>query len=97
MRDSNTQHAASMMETVNLVLDNLHRSLGLADTDFFCECGHIGCKERLRLTRAEYATLQKRGQPLLVDAHSHRRSGLASVHDIWGERKRAGPTPTPVR
>ena len=98
MRKTDAEDARSMMATVNLVLDDLHRSLDLADTDFFCECGHIGCKERLTLTRAEYADFRERRQPLLADAHAHRRSAtLATVHDIRAGRRLAGATPTPVR
>jgi hypothetical protein len=57
------------MESINGVIDDLHGSLGLADSDF-CECGHIACKERITLTRAEYASLRDDGGLVLVAAHA---------------------------
>jgi hypothetical protein len=58
------------MESINGVIDDLHGSLGLADSDFFCECGHIARKERITLTRAEYASLRDDGGLVLVAAHA---------------------------
>lgn len=72
----------SMMASVNTVIDALHSSLGLPDTDFFCECGHIGCKEQITLTRAEYADLRARDQPVLVAAHAEDQRGVpAELHE----------------
>ena len=63
---------ALMMATVNEAIDRLHSSLDLADSDFFCECGRIECKERLTLSRAEYANLLDESRPLVVSAHADR-------------------------
>lgn len=72
-----------MMATVNRVIDELHGSLGLTDSDFFCECGHIGCKERIKLTRTEYANLRDGDRPVLVADHAHRRPGVvAQPHEL---------------
>ena len=57
------------MAAVNGVLHDLHGSLGLTDTEFFCECGRIGCRERMTLTRAEYARLREEARPVLIEAH----------------------------
>ena len=67
-----------MMRTVNGVIDQLHGSLGLADSDFFCECGHIGCSERIKLTRSEYARLRDRDRSVLVAGHAHRGPAVAA-------------------
>ena len=75
-----------MMVTVNGVIDDLHRSLDLVDSDFFCECDHIGCKARIRLTRAEYASLRDDGRLVLVPAHADRDSGpVAELHELRGK------------
>ncbi len=61
----------SIMATVNREIDRLHSSFGLADSAFFCECGAIGCKERIALSRSEYALLRAESRPLLVPAHEN--------------------------
>ncbi len=72
-----------MMATVNRVIDELHGSLGLTDSDFFCECGRIGCKERIKLTRAEYANLRENDRLVLVAEHPHRKPGVvAQAHEL---------------
>lgn len=74
------------MASVNGVIDDLHASLGLADSDFFCECGHIGCKERITLTRAEYASLRNDDRLVLAAAHANRDSGaVAELHELRGQ------------
>ena len=75
MLDSGAESELSMMPAVNDVIDDLHRSLGLAESDFFCECGHISCSARITLTRAEYARLRKDDRPVLVTKHAHRGPG----------------------
>ena len=60
------------MATVNEVIDDLHRSLGLPDSDFFCECADIGCRERITLTRDEFARLRSESRPVFIAAHAHR-------------------------
>lgn len=66
----------SMMATVNGVIDKLHSSLGLTDSDFFCECGHVGCRERIKLTRNEYSHLRDDERPVLATDHEHRHPGV---------------------
>ena len=61
-----------LMATVNEVIDDLHRSLGLPDSDFFCECADIGCRERITLTRDEFARLRSESRPVFIAAHAHR-------------------------
>ena len=83
MANVDVESEPSMMATVNAVIDELHGSLGLSDSDFFCECGHSGCKERISLTRTEYAKLRQDGGPLVVADHAHRRPGVfAQPHDL---------------
>lgn len=69
------------MVSINGVIDDLHRSLGLADSDFFCECGHIGCKERISMTRAEYAGVREEGGVVLVAAHAEAVAALGPTAD----------------
>ena len=72
-----------MMAVVNRVIDELHGSLGLTDSDFFCECGHIDCRERVTLTRTEYARLRDDDRAVLVADHRHRRPGVvAQAHGL---------------
>ena len=73
---------SSMMPVVNDVIDELHTSLGLPASDFFCECGHIECAERITLTRAEYASVREAELPVLVARHSHRAPGVAKPHGL---------------
>ena len=81
MTNSSAGNGLPLMATVNGVIDQLHGSLGLTDSDFFCECGHSACKERIRLTRTEYANLRDDHRPVLVADHAHRRpSLLAQAH-----------------
>lgn len=60
------------MANVNEELDRLHSSLGLPDSDFFCECGHASCSERITLSRGEYASFLATSRPLLIAAHANR-------------------------
>lgn len=64
----------SLMAAVNVEIDRLHGSLGLTDTDFFCECGHIACKERITVSRADYASLREKSRPLVVPNHVNGRA-----------------------
>ena len=86
MANSGTGRGVSPMASVNGVIDDLHRSLGLADSDFFCECGHSGCKERITLTRAEYSGLRHDDRLVLAAAHADRDSGaVAELHELRGQ------------
>ena len=76
MTNSGTGSELSLIATVNGVIDQLHGSLGLVDSDFFCECGQSDCKERVKLTRTEYANLRDDDRPVLVADHAHRLPGL---------------------
>lgn len=58
-----------MMAAVNDEIDRLHGSLDLPDSEFFCECGHTGCAERVKLTRQEFASLRAESRLLLIAAH----------------------------
>jgi hypothetical protein len=62
----------SIMVAVNRAIDELHHSLGLHESEFFCECGHIACGERITLTRAEYARLRDNARPVISGAHRAR-------------------------
>jgi len=57
------------MAMVNDEIQRLHGSLGLLDSEFFCECGHTSCKERVTLSRDEFAALRAGSRRLLVAAH----------------------------
>lgn len=65
---------AMLLACVNTAIDELERSLGLHDGEFFCECGSSVCNERIKLTRAEYASLREASQPVTVDAHANGRA-----------------------
>ena len=82
MTNSGVNYELSMMAIVNGVIDDLHGSLGLTDSDFFCECGHSACRERLRLTRTEYASLRDAHVPVLVADHAHRRPAVVARHAL---------------
>lgn len=92
MSTSSGDYEAPLMAAVNKAIDRLHSSLDLADSDFFCECGHIGCKERITLSRAEYASLCEESRPLLAAAHADRESAAdtelrelrGQVHQLQG-------------
>lgn len=66
-----------LMAEVNAAINYLHGSLDLEYSDFFCECGDFGCRERMTLTRAEYASLREEGRPVMVAAHAQRESNAA--------------------
>ena len=72
MTNRGNEPELSLMAAVNDVIDDLHRSLGLADSDFFCECAHVGCKQRITLTRDEFGWLRSESRPVLDPAHAHR-------------------------
>jgi hypothetical protein len=44
-------------------------ALGAEEGDFACECGRVGCRERLELTVIEYAARDD-GQLLLAPGHA---------------------------
>jgi hypothetical protein len=77
MTNSVAGRELSLMAAVNTVIDDLHGSLGLANSDYFCECDRIGCMERMTLTRAEYASLREEARPVIAAAHAHRESSAA--------------------
>lgn len=57
-----------------------------ADSDFFCECGHTFCKERVTLGRAEYASLLEESRPLIAAAHADRRNAAGTEqHELRGQ------------
>jgi hypothetical protein len=58
------------MAAVNQVIDRFHVSLGIPESDFFCECGSAGCHEQITHSRAEYASLREAPRPLVVAAHA---------------------------
>jgi hypothetical protein len=72
MTNSKNGRELSIMVAVNGAIDELHHSLGVHESEFFCECGHIACGERITLTRAEYARLRKDARPVLTRAHQAR-------------------------
>ena len=80
-----------MLAFVNAAIDELQRSLGLDGTQFFCECGSSGCKERITLTRTEYASLLEASKPVVVEAHADPRA--TAVSEL---RDHAGPAGMPV-
>jgi len=72
MTNSDDGRELPIMVAVNEAIDELHDSLGIHESEFFCECGHVACGERITLTRAEYARLRKDGRPVLTGAHTGR-------------------------
>ena len=75
-----------LMAEANEAIDGLHRSFDLGDSDFFCECGHASCKERVTLSRAEYARLREESRPLIAAAHAERESAAATeLHELRGQ------------
>lgn len=92
MSTSARDHKGPLMAAVNEAIDRLHSSLDLADSDFFCECGHAWCKERITLSRGEYAGLLEESRPLLAAAHADRENAAETelrtlrgqVHQLQG-------------
>ena len=85
MSTSSGRDERPLMATVNETIDRLHRSLDLSDSEFFCECGHIGCKARLTLSRAEYAYLVEESRPVIALAHADRENAAAAeLHKLRG-------------
>ena len=72
MTNSDDGRELSIMVAVNVAIDELHSSLGLHESDFFCECGHVACGQRITLTRAEYARLREEARPVITVAHRAR-------------------------
>lgn len=70
--DFDTAPEPSLMVAVNAEIDRLHRSFGLAESDFFCECGDSACKERVTIGRAEFAELRSRSGRVVTPAHGYR-------------------------
>ena len=68
-----------MMATVNDEIDRLHGALDLPDSEFFCECGHTGCAERVWLSRQEFASLRAESRLLLVAAHVYEASNALAT------------------
>ena len=84
--NTDDQLAPSLMAAVNEAIDRLHDSLDVAESDFFCECGHVGCKERLTLSREEYASLLGRSCPLIAPAHADREDAPElELHRLRGQ------------
>ena len=71
----NVRPGRSMLAFVNAAIDELQRSLCLAESEFFCECGRDTCSERITLTRAEYASLLEASEHVISEAHAARRAG----------------------
>ena len=61
-----------LLAYVNAAMDELQRSLGFTDSHFFCECGGILCKQRVTLTRAEYASLRSASKLVISESHAAR-------------------------
>lgn len=93
MTAANTRPERPLLAFVNTAIDELQRSLGLADSEFFCECGSNMCDERIKLTRAEYARLLEASEPVIVEAHGNSR---ASAVPETGDEGNFGP-PQPDR
>ena len=80
--NSDAPSERSLMATVNEEIDRLHAALDLPDSEFFCECGRIGCSERTTLTRAEYASLRDASLPLIVAVHAIGRAPRQDVRAV---------------
>lgn len=74
-----------LLAEANQEVDGLHRSFDLPDSEFFCECGHIGCKERITLSRDEYAGLRDQSRPLIAPAHADREGAPGELHELRGQ------------
>ncbi len=73
------------MFVANEAIDQLHRSFDLADSDFFCECGDIHCKERITLSRAEYAGLRDESRLPMAPDHAVHESAARELHELRGQ------------
>ena len=86
MLDSGAASAwGSTIAVVNDVIDDLHGSVGLGESDFFCECGDPQCRKRITLTRSEYAGVRDAAQPVFALAHSHRGRGAFPPLHLVGD------------
>ena len=72
-----------LMAAVNDEIDRLHSSLDLPDSEFFCECGHIGCAKRVKLSRDEFAALRAESGLLIVAGHN---GAASATHELARER-----------
>ena len=85
MSNRRQEQQLAVMAAVNQVIDDLHDSLGLPDSDFFCECDHIGCRERITLTRGDFARLRSESRAIVIAAHAHRIANApAEVLELRG-------------
>ena len=48
----------------------------------FCECGGVGCKERVKLGRDEFADLRAESRPLIVAAHVNGASSASRLQGV---------------
>ena len=94
MTNSDPRGELPLMVEVNAAMYDLHGSLDLGYSDFFCECGDIRCRERTTLTRAQYASLREEGRLVIVAAHAQRESSAAPAA---GERTIAHVRPALLR
>ena len=81
---------------VNDQIQRLHVSLGLPDSEFFCECGHPGCKERVMLSRDEFATLRAGSRRLLAAAHVNGGNDSAANHPHGEAARFVNPDSEPM-
>lgn len=85
--DRDRSRARSPMAAVNEQIDRLHVAFSLADSEFFCECGDVACKERVTLERAQFAALHHESRPVLAPAHADRMPIPDStvIHELRGQ------------
>ena len=81
----------AIMAAVNGVIDDLHRSLGMEESEFFCECGQSRCRSRIKLSRSQYADRREQSRPILADTHAARDTAGESEPRTTGFSERVRP------
>jgi len=79
------------MATGNDEIDRLHDSLGLTDSDFFCECGLSACAVRVKLSRDEFAALRVGSRLVLVAAHANGEPSVSGSPSSEEQEARYSP------
>ena len=62
---------------IRLLHDSIYElleRLGSEDGDFWCECSHIDCDERVLLTLREYAATRQRDNEILLSGTHEQQS-----------------------
>lgn len=63
---------APIMAAANDEIDRISRLFGLFDSELFCECNDVRCRERRTVSSKELAALRADSRPFLIAEHAPR-------------------------